>query len=68
MPTIIRRDLLEACRLAGVSMKELETDPTAQLALAYLAEKRAGDTDLEFDAWLDEDLEIEVTQEGPDPS
>lgn len=66
---IKRRDLLEACRLAGVSMRDLETSPEGQLALQYFAEKRSGDTDLEWDDWLDEDLDIEVDEDdGPDPS
>lgn len=59
---IIRRDLLEACKIAGVPMQKLETDPTAQLALAYLADKRSGATDVDFDSWLDEELDIEVTE------
>lgn len=68
--TIKRRDLLEACTLAGCTMQQLETDPTGQLALAYLVEKRAGTTDLDFEGWLDEDLdvEVEVDDGGPDPS
>lgn len=66
---IKRRDLIEACRLAGCGMGELETDPTGQLALAYLVEKRSGDTDLEFDAWLDEDLDVAVEEaDSEDPS
>lgn len=63
-----RRDLIDVCRLAGCNMQELETDPTAQLALAWKVEQRAGDTDLEFEDWLDEDLEVEVTEEPEDPS
>lgn len=50
-------------------MKDLESSPEGQLALAFLLERRSGDTDLEFEQWLDEDLEVEVdVEDAPDPS
>ena len=64
-----RRDLLEACKLAGVSLGDLSTDPLGNLAMMFIAEKRAGETDLEFEPWLDEDFEVDVEVEEPsDPS
>jgi hypothetical protein len=81
---IKRRDLLEACKLAKVTLNGLEDSSLGQLALAYLVEKRAGETDLDFDAWLDEDLDLDDgvpgaggdgedddeddDEDGPDPS
>lgn len=63
-----RRDLLEACKLSGCTMGSLSSDPLGNLAMMYLAEKRAGATDAEFDDWLDEDFEVEADVEPVDPS
>jgi hypothetical protein len=77
---IKRRDLLEACKLAHVTLNQLEDSSLGQLALTYLVEKRSGDTDLEFQAWLDEDIDLDEVsvagqpdedddgEDGPDPS
>jgi hypothetical protein len=70
MSTLKRRDLIEACKLGKVTLEQINKgDPTGQMALAYLMEKRAGDTDVDFDTWLDEDLDVEdVEDEELDPS
>ncbi len=67
--TLKRRDLIVACSLAKITVAQLESDPTGQMALAYLVEKRAGDTDDDFETWLDSDLDVEVSEgETSDPS
>ena len=65
-----RRDLVTACELAKCSLDKLGSVPMGQLAMAYLAEKRSGTTELSFDEWLDDDFEIEVEESNdePDPS
>jgi hypothetical protein len=54
-----RRDLLDASRLLikHKLTKPGELDQAAlMLAVTYLGQKRDGETDLEFPAWLDEDV------------
>ncbi|MDP8928675.1 MAG: hypothetical protein M3O70_08905 [Actinomycetota bacterium] len=57
---LVRRDLIVLSKLLKQPISQLfpggaET-PEAALGLSYLAEKKAGETDLEFDAWLDQPL------------
>lgn len=57
---IKRRDLLEANKLLAKHklVKPGEIDSTAlMLAVSYLQEKRDGETDLDFDTWLDQDMD-----------
>ena len=57
---IKRRDLLDASRLLAKHKlsKSGEMDTAAlMLAVNYLAEKRDGETDLDFPTWLDEDFD-----------
>lgn len=64
---IKRRDLLEASKLLTKHKltKPGDMDSTAlMLAVSYLNEKRDGDTDLEFPAWLDEDFKDEDLEPG----
>lgn len=65
---LVRRDLIVLSKLLKQPISQLfpggaET-PEAALGLSYLAEKKVGETDLEFDAWLDQPLMDEDEDEG----
>lgn len=68
-----RRDMLEIEKVTGVPAGALfktyegETHPTGTFLLAaeYVAQKKSGDTDLSWDAWLDEDDETVVVEVDP---
>lgn len=64
-----RRDLLEASRLLIKHrlVKAGEFDQTAlMLAASYLSTKRDGETELEFDDWLNEDVQGDELPEDDD--
>lgn len=69
-----RRDLLEGSQLLVKHrlVKPGELDQAAlMLAVSYLGQKRDGETDLDFPAWLDEDVqgdELENDEGDADPT
>lgn len=75
IPSVTRRDMLEAEKVAGVPFGKLfitddDGDQVATalgaLAVQYVLEKRTGATEDDWDTWLDGDIdEFEVEETDP---
>lgn len=58
-----RRDLLEASKLLKRHKMDV-TDPAAMmLATGWLKEKADGETDLKFEDWLDEEVDVDEDED-----